>query len=157
MLKLSANELRFLAEKADGIRNGTAYLIEEEPGKPDVVPKHLLGDRKPIIELYTPVRGPGVDHPVKIRLLSQGEITGAGALDEADAVFTTQSAVEKFLLPYYMRFWSAAKVGALENELFNDAGVIAAFHIPPSITEGFPPEEQAKALRSDHSILTFGR
>ena len=54
--------------------------------------------------------------------------------DDADALFLSQAAVEKFLLPYYMRFKSGAEVQALENMLFNDHDVVAAYHVPASIT-----------------------
>ena len=49
--------------------------------------------------------------------------------------FLSQTAVEKFLLPYYTRFKSPAEIQALENGLFNNAKVIAVFHIPGSITK----------------------
>ena len=61
-------------------------------------------------------------------------------LDDADAVFLTQSAVAKFILPYYMRFKTGNQVGALENSLFNNEEVVAAFHIPGSLTFPVAPK-----------------
>lgn len=153
MKKLSANGLRFLAEKADGIRNQTAYLVVAKDGTPDVVAKDDFNGRTPILEIETPLKGSGITAAVDIRLLYDGVILGGEHdLDKADAVFVTQSAIEKFCLPYYMRFMTAAEVDKLQNDLYND-DFIAAYHIHPSITEGFAPDERPRVVKRDKSMI----
>jgi hypothetical protein len=137
--KLSANELRYLAEKADGMRDQAVSLIVDGD-KVDVVATKAVGTRKRLLDLATPARGPGIAGDAKTQIFWRGKIYGGPntELDEADALFVTQSAIEKFLLPYYMRFKSGAQVQALENMLFNNPAAVAALHIPPSITKKWP-------------------
>jgi len=137
---LNANQLRYLAEKADGLRDRPLALVIDGQGRVDVVPEAEAGQDTVLLKLATEPRGPGVAGTAKIHLRWNDRTYGgpSSKLDAADAVFVTQSAIEKFLLPYYMRFKSGAQVQALENTLYNDAGVAAAIHIPPSITTAFP-------------------
>lgn len=135
--RITANDLRFAAEGADSIRDRPAVLIKKADGRLDVVPDDMVPkDAEPLLDIETNPRGPGIVGDAKARVLWRGRLYGANIehFDKADALFTTQSAIEKFLLPYYMRFKSAHEVGHLERVLFNDRDVIAAFHIPGSIT-----------------------
>jgi len=134
---ITANQLRLLAEKADGTRDTPVFLVSDGKNL-DVVEQGKVGDREVLLEVDTKSRGPGVIGDAKVRIFWKGHTYGGGALDDADALFVTQSAIEKFLLPYYMRLSSGAQVQALENKLFNDKTVAAAFHIPPSVTKKFP-------------------
>jgi hypothetical protein len=109
-----------------------------------------------LLYIDTKSRGPGIpENPkdrAKARILCNGKIYDDDLLDEADTLFLSQSSVEKFLLPYYMRFKSAAEVQAIENMLFNKKGVMAALHIPPSLPKRWPqiaaltPEEGTSKL-----------
>lgn len=135
MAKINANRLRWLAESADGKRDVPRLLVERENGDVDVIDvAERKSSDKVLLELETDSRGPGVDGSALIRVSVDGRIfdPSSGQQDRADALFVTQSAIEKFLLPYYMRFKSAAKVQALENMLYNDPTIRAAIHIPPS-------------------------
>ncbi|MCC6929112.1 MAG: hypothetical protein IT359_09000 [Gemmatimonadaceae bacterium] len=140
MARISANQLRWLAEAADGIRGSSAVMVERANGDIDVISeaKRTASD-KVLVELETGLRGPGIDGSALVRVFVDGRTLdpAAGLTERVDALFVTQSAIQKFLLPYYMRFMSAAQVQALENRLFNDARVKAAVHIPPSSTGGF--------------------
>ena len=134
---ISANDLRFAGESADSIRDEPAFLIINDQGKPEVVARSKLGTREPLFQLETDFRGDGLRSNVKVKLFLDGKVYDEDNIphfNQVDAVFLTQSAVAKFLLPYYMRFKSAAQVQQLENSLFNHAEVIAAFHIPGSFT-----------------------
>ena len=137
---ITANDLRWLAEKADGLREQHLALVTNDDGKLDVIKRDQLKPGQPVIlDVETPDEGPGIPGDAKIRIEHRGVMYGAGTtLDQADAVFVTQSAVEKFVLPYYMRFKSGAQVQALQNMLFRDPLVICAPHIPPSLTLKFP-------------------
>ena len=140
--KITANDLRFAGEEADSIRGEPAYLVVNEKGKPHVVSHSELGNRKPLLELFTEPRGDGMKADVKVQFIVNGKpfTKPIPHLDQADAVFMTQSAVAKFILPYYMRFKTGNQVGALENSLFNPKDVIAAFHIPGSLTFAVSPK-----------------
>ncbi|MDB4870731.1 MAG: hypothetical protein JWL97_1735 [Gemmatimonadales bacterium] len=139
---LSANDLRWLAEKADGLRGQPLFLVEDPKKVVDVVSQEELNGREPLLYIDTRSRGPGIpENPndrAKARILCNGKIYNDALLDEADTLFLSQSSVEKFLLPYYMRFKSGAEVQAIENMLFNKEGVMAALHIPPSLPKAWP-------------------
>lgn len=139
---LCANELRWLAEKADGLRGQPLFLVEDQKKGLDVVSEEDLNGRTPLVFIDTKSRGIGIpENPkarAKARIECNGQIYDDQLLDEADTLFLSQSSVEKFLLPYYMRFKSGAEVQGIENMLFNKAGVIAALHIPPSLPKAWP-------------------
>ena len=147
MPKLTANELRFLGETADGNRNVRQFLVVADDNKLAVVKQEELGDRQPVAEVVTASRGPGVPGTAKVRVFWKGRVYGGKEFEEADALFVTQSAVEKFLLPYYMRFKSGAQVQAVENMLFNDPAVVAAYHIRPSVPKAFPEPPTIGCIR----------
>jgi hypothetical protein len=132
----TANDLRFAGEGADAIRDQPAFLVVAKDGKPEVVTRENLEGRTPLMEFETQSRGPGMRSDVKVQFVLNGEpyTKPIPNFDKADAVFLTQSAVAKFILPYYMRFKSGSQVQALENRLFNPDNVVAAFHIPGSFT-----------------------
>ena len=136
--KLTANELRFLGETADGNRDVPQFLVVDDENKLAVVKEEKVGNRQRLAEVVTASRGPGVPGTAKIRVFWNGHVYGGIEFEDADALFVTQSAIEKFLLPYYMRFKSGAQVQALENMLFNDRAVVAAYHIRPSVPKAFP-------------------
>lgn len=137
-VRFTANELRFAAEGADSLRDEVVQLVLRRDGSllAARAAERLATDRV-LFEMFTPSHGPGIPGDAKVEILWRSKRYGATIpdFDKADAVFLTQTAVEKFLLPYYTRFKSPAEIQALENGLFNNAKVIAAFHIPGSITK----------------------
>ncbi len=145
----STNDLRFAAEGADSIRDEPAMLVVRDEKLLAIRTADLEPTDRPILDLRTASRGPGIPGDAKARIVWRGRSYGdkIPEFEKADALFLTQTAVQKFLLPYYMRFKSGAAVQALENKLFNDREVVAAFHIPGSITFGisqvmtFKPQE----------------
>jgi hypothetical protein len=135
----TANQLRWLAEQADGQRDqeltlsweGTELkLLPVSQAKIPVVPVHTHSDYEGL--------------PGGARIIIKYEGQEVEIPREADAVFFTQSAVEKFVLPYYMRMNPPWKVQDLKRDLFRE-GVVVAVHVPPSITKGYPlrPVERA--------------
>ena len=135
---VNANQLRLAAEKADGYR-GTPMALVEEDGS-IVVMKAEEAKQKglaPLLEVMTPLEGPGIRGDAAIKLLWHNEMypdpdRAPTPLTTADAVFVSQSAVGKFVLPYYIRYRSGAAVQELQDELFKSESVIAAVHIPPT-------------------------
>jgi hypothetical protein len=129
---LNANKLRWLGEHADGLRGETLALIWED-NEMLFVPLSDPRSARAMFQVRTNFGGEG-------GLQSTGKVglTYAGQpiqLKDADAAFWTQSSVEKFVLPYYMRVWSPRRIADLRTELFA-ADVVVALHSPPSITRG---------------------
>lgn len=132
---LSANELRRLAEKADGLRSENPKLVDDH-GKINVVTEAQAQKdpgQRVLADINTPNTGEGLTAGASIRVVLNGTTYGDKTdLAQADAVFVTQSAIEKFLLPYYLRFKSPGEVGTIKKKLFDDKNVIAGHHLPAS-------------------------
>jgi hypothetical protein len=52
---------------------------------------------------------------------------------DADAVFLSQAAVEKFLLPYYARYMTPLQLEEVRRDCFDTPGVFAVLHLFPTI------------------------
>lgn len=137
MLTLSADQLRWLGEEADGRRQEDLALVVVE----DRLMLLPTSDRRAtnvIAKVQTPLEGEGgMAGGGRIGISYNGR---ALEVQGADAAFFSQSAVEKFVLPYYTRVASPAQIQALKNKLFAK-GVVIAIHDPPSITSAVYPGE----------------
>jgi len=107
---VTANDLRLAAEKADGFRGIPMALVPDEKRGVTVVTEEEAksGDKEILVEILTPFEGGGVRGDAKVKLLHDNKLYPTPEkpdtpLASADAVFVTQSAVEKFVLPYYIR------------------------------------------------------
>jgi hypothetical protein len=131
---ISAHEMQRLAEKASGLRTLDPVLVIDTSGNVDVVPqKEKRDDQTALLKLVTSGSGPGLTRNPRIELVLDDVVVGKGSeLDQADAVFTSQSAVEKFVLPYYSHFKSPQEVEQIANTLFSNPLVIAGHHLPGS-------------------------
>ncbi|MBB4637075.1 hypothetical protein [Longimicrobium terrae] len=138
MTTVKAGTLRRAAEAADGMRGQEVYLqigqddfviTEQKPANQD--PDRLL------ITCHT------CDYPVPDRpnLLSvvastrKGSNSKAHSLrDDYDAVFWSESAIEKFVQPYYARMYGvdAGVRLRLMQEAWRDPDVFAFAHLPKS-------------------------
>jgi hypothetical protein len=134
---LTARELRWFGETADGLRNVDLALARMATGGFRIVNPANAGTGKH--EVLAAVRtgddGPGLQTKVQVVIRFQTQDGKTSELDvgpDVDALFLTQSALRKFLLPYYMRMLSAAQVQGMENRFFNNADVVAVAHEPPS-------------------------
>lgn len=122
MAMQNANELRRLVEGADGIRGrDLTYAVQGERLEP-VDSRTQPGN---FIKVFTDFHGDGMRGAVNL-LLSRGNIPPT-----ADAAFTTQSAFEKFVLPYYVRTRSIKELNQMA-ESFYKSGVLCAYHDPSS-------------------------
>jgi hypothetical protein len=148
---LDANQLRWLAEKADGLRDeGDLAMVYDDDVGVDIVKESDVGRRQELFHLKTPSKGPGVPGNAQIQLTVGGRVYPATTkFGDCDAVFVTQSAIEKFLLPYYMRFKSGAEVQAIQDGLFKNGVVIAGAHVAPSFSVGIPDNDQVAILSTD--------
>ncbi|MGI9091259.1 MAG: hypothetical protein ACR2GG_09165 [Gemmatimonadaceae bacterium] len=128
---LTANQLRRLAEKVDGMRDQTVYVVWVD-GKPRVKSELEQGDEL-IFTCETKNRVPqrpkfksiALDPPV---LNADGTVI-TDVAERFDAMFWSEAAVEKFVLPYYSRFKTADEINRLQR-VFNQPSVYALVHMP---------------------------
>lgn len=127
MATLSANDLRQLAEAADGTRDTNLFFVMENG---ELVQTVNRPDSGSYVHVFTPWQGDGGLHGGEPISIAHGQISPT-----ADAVFTTQSAFEKFALPYYIRTNSIQAVGEMLASLYQP-DVIAVEHEPGSVIQG---------------------
>ena len=143
----TANDLRRLAEAADGMRGETVCLVDA--GKYfDVVPSHDVGDKPVILSMLTPNDGSNLQGATFT--ISHGGVEYTNP--NVDAIFLSQSAVEKFLLPYYARFQTPRELEQIRDRLYHTPGVVAAVHEFPTIVMGVSP---ARAVQFTPSTERF--
>ena len=135
---VTANDLRWAGEAADGMRDQDLVLTRHEDGKLKVVPVKEA-DSEVLFKVRTDSDGLALTADrSKFKLTYEGK--DVPIPPDTDAVFLTQSAVEKFVLPYYTRMKHPGAIDYLRNKLFgkneNQQGkqVLLAIHIPPSYT-----------------------
>ena len=126
MSKQTANDLRKLAEAADGARDKDVYVVVKD-GSLELV------DKQPATGDYATIRTPwgkgkGMTGGAEL------SVAGAEISTTADAVFASQSAFEKFVLPYYARMKHPADLTADLQKYYADE-VICVFHEPGSIIQ----------------------
>jgi hypothetical protein len=123
---MNANELRRAVEGADGTRGEDVHFTVEnerlkrvpsptEPGTFIVVRTDLKGDG-------------GLNGSARLKVVPG---TDTEIPEKADAVFTSQSAFEKFVLPYYVRTRSIEELQDLVGRFYKRT-VKCAFHLPSS-------------------------
>jgi hypothetical protein len=148
----TANELRWLAEAADGMRDRKCALVWSEGDLKviEVKPTVRINPEELVLNLETNSEGDGLrrdEEGPQIEIVVNGR--NYQLAPDADAVFFTQSAVEKFVFPYYTRMQAPDWIGKKKRELFA-TGVVAAVHRHPSITTGIGEKNvQALTLRDD--------
>lgn len=132
--QLTANDLRRLAEAVDGVRDETAYVVWGNGG-PEVRTQRPASDEV-IFECMTRNAEPDRARIAAITLhppviASDGKPL-ANFARRFDAMFWSEAAVEKFMLPYYVRFSSHAHVDRM-RKAFKQKGVVASMHMPDSL------------------------
>lgn len=132
--KVSASALRRLAEKADGLRDQHPYLVVDDHGTVDVAGENDVGERQKVLDLETLYDGDGLRFKPVLGMTVDGKAYPNGTeLEVADAVFTSQSAVEKFVFPYYARIRTPAELAQMAKEMFDDKGNVAIIHKPATV------------------------
>ena len=118
-IELDARDLRNAAEAISSLRGreqGDRYFIVQHgpPGKGELIPRHgNAGDTPPdgtLFQLDTRARQPHRLGVSQVTIKPKGGC--AHVLEGCDAVFWSESAVEKFLFPYYASkgMWRAAQL-----------------------------------------------
>lgn len=125
--------LRRLAEKADGLRDQDLALVQRADGTLDVVPVDEVGTQPVLYQLRTPSQHPADQRP-KFELVLTPPPPGVpfDARARYDALFWTESAVEKFLLPYYQRVLTPEELLELARAFRDNPNVYAVGHWPPT-------------------------
>lgn len=143
---ITANELRALAEASDAIRGEEAWVIENPKHGDANAPRFLvvtkkqaeLDHAKPLMRLHTDDLPDMVDRR-KIRLTPDRKVVfvNGNALDlnECDAIFTSLSAVEKFVVPYYARLRPLEECERMRRRFATDASAVAFVHLPGSVED----------------------
>lgn len=133
----TADSLRWIGEAADGIRDTPCAIVWNSEDKLEVVDALKVGSQATLgVTVLTPSNGSGMHHDKPVEIVYDGKNI---LLDpKIDAIFLTQSAVEKFVLPYYTRMQTLEWTIAKRDELFKDPNVVAAVHASPSITSTWP-------------------
>jgi hypothetical protein len=143
-IKLTANDLRALAEAADGLRDEDAVVIvdpEVAPGGPryKIVRESQRGDAQPVLRLRTDNKPPFVKRKPELVLMSDPPVSLSShpnlTLAHCDAVFTSISAVDKFVLPYYERMRELSAVQAAREKFAADSSALAVVHLPHSVDD----------------------
>jgi hypothetical protein len=122
--KETARDLAWIAERADGLRDVNLVLIRTPDGKLDLVPAEET-NAEPILEVRTPSKKKQEPRQDKLPLTIE---------KDWDAVFLSESAVGKFLIPYYVaqRLLTQEELDRLRVDYQSNPKVIGIIHIPPS-------------------------
>lgn len=139
---LNANDLRAIAEAADAIRNTDACLVsvQDASGVGSLAVMTLLEAAQQNLTPIVVIRTndvPALLQPRRTISVLAGQnvmIDGAPAtsLNAFDAIFTSLSAVDKFVIPYYARFQTLAQCENIRNQFASDSNAVALLHLPES-------------------------
>ena len=128
--RVDSRQISWWAESADGTRDKELALVLTASGEYVVKVEEPSDDV--VLGMYTPSAVPNRLRPTEIAFQAPG--CERIRIDElADALFWTESAVEKFLFPYYaaQRLLTAAEMRQLK-EGFRNEKVVAIWHKAPS-------------------------
>ena len=128
--RVDSRQVSWWAESADGTRDKELALVLTGDGE-YVVKEEAPGDNV-VLRMYTPSAVPNRLKPTEITFQAPG--CEKMRIDEiADCLFWTESAVEKFLFPYYasQRLLTDEEMRQLK-EGFQDERVVAIWHKAPS-------------------------
>lgn len=167
----NATNLRQAAEHADGYREQTLYLFYREQRLDPI--QYPDDDRVGVVVHVNPADAQAVgDHPLHVNVFTgytNGSTMGMPEKVEVhykdfaptdlipcefDSLFWTQSAVEKFLIPYYASIYSAEELDVL-RQLSQDPSVLAIGHRYPTIYEDNPHCDSIHAGQKNASNVLY--
>lgn len=152
----NAHQLRALVESLDGMRNQQLYVVWRQGySDPQIVSETATGDVT-ILAVETDDLGAWI--PSSVQITPQGGT--AISLDTYDAVFWSESAFEKFVIPYYSTFWTTKDVANLDTAVKKQGQtVIALAHLPksePDIKTVPPPPTPGPTLSPKQKPVVGG-
>lgn len=124
--EIDARSLARIAEWVDGYRGETVVVVREN-GHWVAVPERLANGRQPVFRSRKEL-----DHPQR-RMDSRVTIDGVELEEEVDALFWTESAIQKFLEPYYAahRIQTPEEIADLKAAYARE-DLVAIMHVAPS-------------------------
>ena len=139
---LSARALRRLAEAADG-RRGEAYAIFYDGTDYVVAPADATDKGTKLVDLETPHLARGRKVPKNLVHVQMPGASPRPLSSEYDAMFWSEAAVEKFVLPYYQRLLSRPAMNDL-LDAHEDPNVVGILHIRPSVYSPLRPADELR-------------
>ena len=138
-IEVSAHDLRVLAEQLDGTRGVTLCVVRDAVGKLQVAEDTPASRASAILVVNTPDVPPRTTRIQRIDITPPPIPEQAGDIaTEFDALFWSQSAVEKFLVPYYARLLLLDDVKRL-SATFEQPDVYAIAHYPRTVSLALRP------------------
>ncbi len=138
--KVDAREIAWWAETAHGFKGlGKRFLVDTKKGV-RFKEKDELGKEPVLAIVETDAAAPNREPPDSVTAKIGGETYQLK--DKCDALFWTESAIEKFFIPYYeaQRLLDPDKMDKLKK-LYRDERTVALGHMPPSHEMVLPPED----------------
>ena len=141
-MSFDARYVRKLAEHLDGLRGETVYHVINEGDKLVPVAEQDLVEKTSLFRVQTPYyKGTSMTPPKEVTA-TVGETTKTvypSTTEAVDSLFWTQSAIHKFLLPYYVNVLPPEKYERLKD-LSADSTVYAIGHRYPTEYDDTPWE-----------------
>jgi hypothetical protein len=143
-VRISTSELRALAEASDALRNVDSCVVANPNGDTPayiVVTQDFADANRltPVISLHTDddprlneARGQLILRTDRQLIFRENR---AHDINQCDAIFTSLSAVEKFVAPYYARVLGLKESEAMRERFATDADVVAMMHLPSSVED----------------------
>jgi hypothetical protein len=128
----TANDLRRIAESADGTRSGPLELVSGANGlelRP-ILAGQVPSDGAIIVETKDKASGRRKLTNVELTLESTGAKKSLPP-HQFDSVFWSEAAAEKFLVPYYVSFLSDADMTRLKDAIASPE-IVAIAHVYPT-------------------------
>jgi hypothetical protein len=157
-VQLSSSDLRALAEASDSVRDVDSCVVANPEGDTpayivvtcDYAKEHRL---KQIIELRTD-DDPQLPRPrEQLSLKTERKLVfrqnRARDINDCDAIFTSLSAVEKFVAPYYARVLGLEKAEEMRVRFAKDWRLVAMVHLPTSV------EDEAALSPTAHVMAAY--
>jgi len=138
-IEVTAHQLRVLAEQLDGTRGVTLCVVPGEDGNLQCAENTQENRNRAILMVNTPnvaTRTTPIQR-IDITPPPSGDMASKLAT-EFDALFWSQSAVEKFLVPYYARILPLDEVKRL-SVTFEQPDVYAIAHYPRTVSLALRP------------------
>ncbi len=139
----TANDLRALAEEMDSYRNEKMCLVPDLVGSTGLkaVLETTANDEQMevVLHFYTTDEDEKNSPREDIKLTSdkavkKGANSATTDLSEYDAIFTSLSAVDKFVIPYYVSMLSLADCNDKRKKFADNPNAVAVLHTPKSVS-----------------------
>jgi hypothetical protein len=137
-----ATNLSWLAETADGTRGETLYLIKDTKEKLQLVSEGDLKGRAYLATVETPKKRRERQEVTEVVCHGKNYSATLKSTEKYDAVFWTESSIDKFLYPYYAahRIWDE-RMDKVKKKFDDSDFAVAIAHRAPSTSEALAYEE----------------